>query len=86
MSMSMARFVRCARFARSAAWVGVALLGAACSAPQPWVKPYERERLADPLMQFSRGALIEKHREHVHLVREGSRGAVGVQGGGCGCN
>jgi hypothetical protein len=63
-----------------------ALLGSACSAPQPWVKPYERERLADPLMQFSRGALTEKHREHVHVVREAARGATGVQGGGCGCN
>lgn len=64
----------------------LAMLVSACSAPQPWVKPYERERLADPLMQFSRTALAEKHREHVHLVREGARGATGVQGGGCGCN
>ena len=74
---------------RSATWAllgTVALLCSACSAPQPWVKPYERERLADPLMQFSRTALTEKHREHVHLVREGARGATGVQGGGCGCN
>ena len=64
----------------------VALVGAACSAPQPWVKPYERERLADPLMQFARSSLPEKHREHVHVVREAARGATGVQGGGCGCN
>ena len=62
------------------------MLCVACSAPQPWVKPYERERLADPLMQFSRTSLTEKHREHVHVVREGARGATGVQGGGCGCN
>jgi hypothetical protein len=55
-------------------------------AVQPWVKPYERERLADPIMSFSRGALAEKSREHVRDVREGSRGATGVQGGGCGCN
>ncbi len=55
-------------------------------AVQPWVKPYERERLADPVMQFSRGALADKHREHIHNVREGARGATGVQGGGCGCN
>ncbi len=53
---------------------------------QPWVQPYERERLSDPIMQFSRGALAEKHREHIHNVREGARGATGVQGGGCGCN
>jgi hypothetical protein len=53
---------------------------------QPWVKPYERERLADPIMGFSRDALPERHRDHVRDVREGSRGATGVQGGGCGCN
>ncbi len=71
---------------RLALVIAGALLGGACSAPQPWVKPYERERLADPLMQFSRAALTEKHREHVHVVREAARGATGVQGGGCGCN
>ena len=59
---------------------------AGCSPIEPWVKPYERERLADPIMQVSRGALAAKHSEHVHEVREGSRGAMGVQGGGCGCN
>ncbi|TMH09818.1 MAG: DUF4266 domain-containing protein [Betaproteobacteria bacterium] len=64
----------------------VASLLGACAAPQPWVKPYERERLADPIMQFSRDALSDKHREHVRVVREGARGATGVQGGGCGCN
>ena len=53
---------------------------------QPWVKPYERERLADPMMKFSRDGLSDKHREHVFDVREGARGATGVQGGGCGCN
>lgn len=53
---------------------------------QPWVKPYERERLADPMMKFSRSALADKHFEHVRDVREGARGATGVQGGGCGCN
>ena len=58
---------------------------AGCALPEPWVKPYERERLADPIMKFSGGALADKHREHVREVREGSRGGNGVQGGGCGC-
>jgi hypothetical protein len=57
-----------------------------CAAPKPWVKPYEREKLADPVMQWSRQSLADKHREHIHSVREGARGATGVQGGGCGCN
>jgi len=61
-----------------------ALLGGC--AIEPWVKPFERERLADPIMQFQRDALSERHREHIHVVREGARGATGVQGGGCGCN
>lgn len=68
--------------------LGLAFAGAlgACAMPEPWVKPYERERLADPLMQFRRDALSAKHLEHVREVREGSRGGTGVQGGGCGCN
>ena len=53
---------------------------------EPWVKPYERERLADPIMQFSHDALSDKHFEHVHDVREAARGATGAEGGGCGCN
>lgn len=58
----------------------------ACSSIEPWVKPYERERLADPLMKFARDTLPERHREHVHAVREGARGGNGAQGSGCGCN
>ena len=53
---------------------------------EPWVKPYERERLGDPIMKLSRDALPDKHFEHVRVVREGARGATGFQGGGCGCN
>jgi hypothetical protein len=41
---------------------------------EPWVKPYERERLADPIMKFSRDTLPDKHVEHVRDVREGARG------------
>ena len=67
--------------------LAVAVLGGCAIPPiEPWVKPYERERLADPIMNFSRDTLAEKHREHVRDVREGARGATGVQGGGCGCN
>jgi len=62
------------------------LAGCAVSMPEPWVKPYERERLADPIMKFSRDSLPDRHREHVFVVREGARGATGAQGGGCGCN
>ncbi|MET3106244.1 hypothetical protein AAKU67_000725 [Oxalobacteraceae bacterium GrIS 2.11] len=53
---------------------------------EPWVKPYERESLADPIMSFSSDPLSGKHFEHVRIVREAARGATGVEGGGCGCN
>jgi hypothetical protein len=72
--------------ARLSALFFAVLLMQGCGSVQPWVKPYERERLSDPIMQFSRAALADKHREHIHNVREGARGATGVQGGGCGCN
>ena len=73
-----------------AAVLSASLLGG-CAMPtfptiEPWVKPYERERLGDPIMKLSRDALPDKHFEHVRAVREGSRGATGFQGGGCGCN
>jgi hypothetical protein len=81
--------VRCRLLAIAAA---LALASAAgCAIPQikpiePWVKPYERERLADPVMQASLNQLPGRQQDHVYTVREGSRGATGVQGGGCGCN
>lgn len=62
-----------------------AVLATGCAMPQPWVKPYEREALADPIMRSTRNALAAKHSEHVRDIREGARGATGVQGGGCGC-
>ena len=65
--------------------LAAALLAGACTI-EPWVKPYEREHLADPVMKFGENALTDKHHEHVYDVREGARGATGVQGGGCGCN
>lgn len=55
-------------------------------AAEPWVKPYERENLADPIMSFSRDPVSAAYRHHVYEVREASRGAGSVSGGGCGCN
>lgn len=74
------------RLLLAAALAGCMAALTGCGSLEPWVKPYERERLADPIMKFSREALADKHREHVYVVREGARGATGVQGGGCGCN
>jgi hypothetical protein len=62
------------------------LLTAACSNIQPWVKPYERDRLADPIMAWDRDAISSAYLDHIREAREGSRGASGSAGGGCGCN
>ena len=58
----------------------------ACSDIKPWVKPYERQYLADPIMSFDRTPLDRAYVHHVHQAREGARGAEGGGGGGCGCN
>lgn len=57
----------------------------ACSV-EPWVKPYERANLADPIMSFDRNAVADGYTQHVHEIREAARGAGGGGGGGCGCN
>ena len=62
------------------------LMLAGCATPTPWVKPYEREHLADPIMSFNRDPISSTYVEHVLETREGSRGATGAVGGGCGCN
>jgi len=62
------------------------VLGAGGCAIEPWVKPYEREYLADPIMSASRDPIADKHRQHVFDTREAARGATTSEGGGCGCN
>lgn len=63
----------------------VAGLMAGC-AVEPWVKPYERDRLADPIMSFDRDPVASGFTRHVYEAREAARGATGSGGGGCGCN
>lgn len=53
---------------------------------EPWVKPYERAHIADPIMSFSRDPVADAYLQHVHEAREAARGAEGASGGGCGCN
>lgn len=62
----------------------LALLGG-CSVT-PWVKPYERQNLADPIMAFERDPIASSYLNHVFDAREAMRGADGSSGGGCGCN
>jgi len=78
---------------RRLAWLRAALVAAAvlaatsaCSPIEPWVKPYEREHLADPIMALDRNPVSSTYLDHVFETREGARGATGAVGGGCGCN
>lgn len=66
--------------------LGMAMLLGGCTGIEPWVKPYERDRLADPIMSFDRDPVSGSYIDHVHEAREGARGASGSSGGGCGCN
>ena len=58
----------------------------ACSGIEPWVKPYERDRLADPIMFLDAHPVSTAYLYHVYEAREGARGGEGSAGGGCGCN
>jgi Domain of unknown function (DUF4266) len=57
-----------------------------CAPIEPWVKPYEREHLADNIMALDRNPVSSAYVDHVFEAREGARGASGGSGGGCGCN
>jgi hypothetical protein len=61
------------------------LLLAGCTV-DPWVKPYERANLANPIMSFNRDPVSTSYLHHVYESREGARGAGIATGGGCGCN
>ena len=66
---------------------GIALAAlSGCSNIEPWVKPYERDRLADPIMFLDTDPVSSAYIYHVYEAREGARGGEGTAGGGCGCN
>ena len=62
------------------------LVLSACSNVEPWVKPYERQNFADPIMAAERDPVAGSYLNHVFEAREGARGGTGSHGGGCGCN
>ena len=71
---------------RLACGFGLLVALAGCSNVAPWVKPYERQNLADPIMAANRDPVAVAYLNHVFEAREGARGALGGHGGGCGCN
>ena len=50
------------------------------------VRPHERQTLAHPALAQPPWPDAQAAHDHVYQVREGSEGAVGAGGGGCGCN
>jgi Domain of unknown function (DUF4266) len=76
---------RSSPFVRAFVLAAAAFSISGCSV-EPWVKPYERDHLADPIMSFDRDPVSSSYTGHVYEAREGARGATGGAGGGCGCN
>lgn len=50
------------------------------------VKPWQRETLADSIMQPDRDPMGSGLIDHVYFSREAASGGRAVGGGGCGCN
>jgi hypothetical protein len=64
------------------AGICIAVCGAGgCATVQPW----QRGRLADPVMEFDADAAQTAYMAHWQEAREGAAGGFGVQSGGCGC-
>ncbi len=50
------------------------------------VKPWEKDVLANPAMQFPQDSMFSYSDDHIFFSKEASTGGTGVGGGGCGCN
>jgi hypothetical protein len=74
--------VRSRCWARLLLALSCAITCAACAT----VAPYERERLSKRDMQLERDPDAAAGESHAVAYREGSSGATGSSGGGCGCN
>ena len=72
--------------ARRLSFALLACCGLSACSMEPWVKPYERDRLADPIMALDSDPVSTAYMQHVYEAREGARGGEGAAGGGCGCN
>ena len=57
-----------------------------CSSVEPWVKPYEREHLADEIMRFDRNPVSSAYMTHVYRLIVVLCLSMMSSGGGCGCN
>ena len=57
-----------------------------CGGIEPWVKPYERDKLADPIMALDGDPVSTAYIHLVYVAREGAKCGEGAVCGGCGCN
>lgn len=68
-------------------WIFVALLLALTTGCQSLgVKPWQRDVLSQPAMQFDSSDLDLALDDHFYFSKEGTSGGRGFSGGGCGCN
>jgi hypothetical protein len=72
---------RLSRLALAALPLAMALALGGCAG----ARPYEREYLADPIMDFAAERDEEARELKWMEAREGSTGGVGGAGGGCAC-
>jgi hypothetical protein len=50
------------------------------------VRPWQKEDLAQPQMQFNATSTQPDFEQHFYFSKEGSSGGESFSGGGCGCN
>ena len=75
------------RFRRRAApLLGTAILLALGGCAAPGAKPWERDLMAQKVMQLDAYPLEAAMDEHIYFSKEGSSGGRTYAGGGCGCN
>jgi hypothetical protein len=73
---------------RRCAWLAAPLVLAAvagCATFEP-PKPWEKQYLARPSMQFDADPADARTTQHIYQSKEGAAGGYGAGGGGCGCN
>jgi len=71
------------------AWAAGALLSVLALGGCARVRPWQRERLASPAMQFQMAPLAEAQRDSVLEITEGATfqsAGPGSAGAGCGCH
>lgn len=62
---------------RVAVSVALVVLSLSACGVQPWVKPYERDKLIDPVMAPLQEPVVARQRQRVHATHEGAHGIGG---------